>query len=221
MNLKTVTHVSQNIRQVGRRRKKFAIAYFAAVWSLTSFPIFIYSNLGVNNLSIAIYYLCLVGAFYFAEQSKKFWQAARRADRGADIEEQVILLLQELEEDGWEIIYNIPLRVWGDANVFLRSPSNNYFVIDLKNNNGIVFFDGIMLKLRYGTEVFPFSNNRDILKVVKGQASELRELQGVRCVTPIVCFTKAVLEIDADNYLVQDVHVISIDSLLDLLRKVG
>jgi Nuclease-related domain len=221
MNQNTVTKTGATIKQLGRKRRKLAIAYFVIVLLLVIAPVIIYLDLGVNSLSIIIYFICLVGGVYFFDKGNKLWQAAQRANHGIVTEARVSFLLKELEEDGWEVIYNIPLRLWGDADIFLRSPSSNYFVIDLKNNSGIVFFDGSMLKLRYGTEVFPFSNNRDILKAVQGKAVELKELQGVRFVTPLVCFTKAVVEIYTDNNLVQNVYVIHADSLLEMLRKIG
>jgi hypothetical protein len=221
MSQSTVIGTGTTIKELERKRRKVAIAYFVAVTVLVIIPIIIYIDIGVNSLSVLIYLICLVGAAYAIEQGKKFWYAAQRATQGREAEARVSSLLKELEEDSWEVIYNIPLSLWGDADVFLRSPSSNYFVIDIKNNNGIVFFDGSMLKLRYGTEVFPFANNRDILAMVKGQATALKELQGVRYVTPIVCFTKAVLEIDSQNNLVQDVYIVSADYLLETLKKIS
>jgi hypothetical protein len=221
MNQNTVTKTGTAIKQLKRTKKKLAISYFALVLLLFTAPIIVYLDLGINSLSILIYFLCLVGAVYFLDKGNKLWQSAQRVNQRIETEARVSFLLKELEEDGWEIIYNIPLRLWGDADVFLRSPSSNYFVIDIKNNSGIVFFDGSMLKLRYGTEVFPFSSNRDILKAVKGQAAVLKELQGVSFVTPIVCFTKAVIELNTNNNLVQNVYVIHTDFLLETLRKIG
>jgi hypothetical protein len=221
MSQSTVTRTGATIKQIERQRKKVAFAYFAAVIFLIFIPVFIYVDIGINSLSILIYLFCLVGAAYAAERGKKFWRAAQRAYQGREGEQKVNLSLKELEEDDWEVIYNIPLSLWGDADVFLRSPSGDYFVIDLKHNNGIVFFDGSMLKLRYGIDVFPFANNRDILATVKGQAAALKELQGVRYVTPIVCFTKAILEIYAENNLIQNVYVIHADYLLETLKKIG
>jgi hypothetical protein len=48
---------------------------------------------------------------------------------------------------------------------------------------------------RYGKEVYSFSNDKDILKAARGQAVTLKEMKRVRFVTPILCFTKATLDI--------------------------
>ena len=52
-----------------------------------------------------------------------------------------------------------------------------------------MFYNGAMLKLRYGKQVYEFSNGKNILKAVKGQALALKELKKVRFVQPILCFT--------------------------------
>ena len=101
---------------------------------------------------------------------------ANRADQGASGEEDVAGLLQELENLGWKVEYNISLQHWGDADAFARSPNGRCFVIDTKTNKGGVFFDGTVLKRRYGKDIYDFSNGKDLLKAVKGQAAAVKEL---------------------------------------------
>jgi hypothetical protein len=54
---------------------------------------------------------------------------------------------------------------------------------------------------------------------VRGQAVSLKEIYQVRFVTPILCFTKATLDIQTINNKVENVYVLTNGSLIRMLRK--
>jgi hypothetical protein len=147
------------VRQLAKRRKKQSIKKFTVATVLFIAPAFSYLVLGITGISILIHIGCWVTSVVQARKGQRLLSASNRADRGAEAESSVALILSELEREGWEIKYNLSLRYWGDADAFLRSPRGNCFVIDTKSNGGTVFFDDTRLMLRYGQKIYPFSNN--------------------------------------------------------------
>lgn len=208
-----------NIRQLAQKRKKQAIQKFSIAGILFVIPIILYSILGLTGISVFIHVVCWVISVFQAKKGQKEFQRAGRADRGAAAEESTALILSELEQEGWNVEYNIPIRHWGDADAFLCSPKNNCFVVDTKSNKGIVFFDGTRLMLRYGQKIYPFPKDKDILKAARGQAVTLKEMKRVRFVTPILCFTQANLDIKTINNKVENVYVLDHGLLVRMLRK--
>jgi hypothetical protein len=208
-----------SIRQMARERRNGAIVRFGAAAALVIAPVLVYPLLGTTGLSILVYVSCLVGAVVLFEKGQYYWKRANRADQGALGEQTVALLLRDLEGDGWTIEYNIPIPKYGDADAFVHSPSGSCFVVDSKAHGGTVFFNGAKLMRRYGKEVYEFDNDKDLLKAVKGQAVHLKQTKGVKYVTPILCFTKAELDIKAIDNKVQDVHVLYPESLVPLLKR--
>jgi len=71
---------------------------------------------------------------------------------------------------------------------------------------------------RYGQRVFSFQN-KDLLKAARGQATEIKKIKGVGYVTPIMCFTKAELDIGTVDNLIEGVYVVKHESLLRLLGR--
>ena len=208
-----------NIQQEAKRRKKQSTKKFVVSTVLFIAPALSYLLLDTTGISLFIHVCCWVGAAKQARKGRELLQKARNASIGAEAEKFVASILSELEREGWKIEYNISLRYWGDADAFLRSPKGNCFVVDTKGNRGTVFFDGTKLMLRYGRDVKFFSNNKDILKAVKGQAATLKEIYRVRFVTPILCFTKAKLNIRTIDNRIENVYVLSHSSLIRMLRR--
>lgn len=103
--------------------------------------------------------------------------------------------------------------------MFLRSPRGNYFVVDVKSNKGRIFFDGAMLKRRYGKQVHDLNNGKNLLKAVKGQASTLKDMNRVSFVQPIICFTQANLEKIEQSKQINGVYVVDAVNLLSLLTS--
>lgn len=210
----------ENIRQLAERRKSKAIQRFFFAGILFIIPIVLYSISSITGISIFIYIGCLVGAAFLAYKGQKLWSASQRAEQGAKAEKTTALVLSELEREGWEVEYNIPLKGWGDGDAFLRSPKGNYFVIDTKSDGGTIFFDGTNLMKRYGKDIYPFSNNKDVLKAARGQALSLKKMKDVHFVTPVICFSRADLDIKAINNKVENVYILNYDSLVRILKKV-
>ncbi|NMG05869.1 nuclease-related domain-containing protein [Brasilonema sp. UFV-L1] len=215
-----VRKAGRRIRQLARKRRSGALALFGGVFSLAVSPFLILLLIPITSgLKILIVVSCWVGAALLCQQGQQLWIKANQADKGAQGEEEVERLLKPLECQDWKIEYNVPLKRWGDADVFLRSPKSNYFVVDVKSNKGRVFFDGAMLKRRYGKQVHDFNNGKDLLQAVKGQASVLKDMKKVRLVQPIICFTQANLkEIDQNNQI-NGVYVVDTVNLLRLLKS--
>ena len=135
----------ENIKQLAERRKNKAIQKFSFARILFIVLVVLYSILGITGISIFIYVSCLVCATFLAYEGKKLWSASQRAEQGVKAEKTTASVLSELEREGWEVEYNIPLKGWGDGDAFLRSPKGNYFVVDTKSDGGTIFFDGTKL----------------------------------------------------------------------------
>lgn len=212
-------NAGDNIRQLAQQRKNLAIKQFVVAGTLVIAPVLLYLLLDITGISIFIHVCCWIYAFVLFQKGQKLLLAAQRANQGAEAEESVALILSELEQEGWGIKYNLPVKYWGDVDAFLCSPRGNYFVVDSKSDGGTVFFDGSRLMKRYSKKVYPFSNDKDILKAVRGQAVTLKEMAEVRFVTPILCFTKATLDIKTIDNKVENVYVLTQDSLVRMLRR--
>jgi len=179
-----------SIRQMARERRNGAFLRFSGAGALVIAPVLVYPFLGITGLGILVYICCLVGAVVLFQKGQHYWKRANRADQGAKGEETVVLLLRELEREGWNTEYNIPVPKYGDADAFVRSPSGSCFVVDSKAHGGTVFFNGTKLMRRYGKEVYEFDNNKDLLKAVKGQAVYLKERKGIKYVTSYLAPTE-------------------------------
>ena len=212
-------NAGDNIRQLAQQRKNRAIKQFVVAGTLVIAPVLLYLLLDITGIFVFIYVGCCVYAFVLFQKGQKLLLAAQRADQGAEAEESVALILSELEQEGWKIEYNIPAKYWGDVDAFLCSPRGNCFVVDTKSDGGTVFFDGSRLMKRYGQKIYQFSNDKDILKAARGQAVTLKQMVEVRFVTPILCFTKATLDIKTIDNKVENVYVLTQDSLVRMLRR--
>ena len=214
-----------NIRKLAWTRRQTALMYFTGASLLVILSPFIAGLFG--RLGVFAFVGCLVSAFVATHRGLSSWQRANRADQGARGEEQLERSLESLLQQGWCIEYNLELR-WGDADVFLKSPKGNHYVVDAKaHENGTIFFDPHtkMLMRRYGRDtVHDLGRNhqgapKDLLKAVKGQAKEIKEKRQLRWVTAILCFTQA--EIDSSilpEQPVEGVHISRL-SVLPLLLQ--
>lgn len=165
-------------------------------------PFLVAPLMGTAGLKVLVFAVCLGSAFVLFRSGLRLWKQANNVTQGAKGEEIVALLLRELETEGWQIDYNIPVAIWGDVDAFLCSPSGNCFAVDTKSHGGTVFFDGTKLMRRYGQEIYEFDNNKDLLKAARGQSAAIKDMKGVKYVTPMLCFTNAELDIrTVDNLL--------------------
>ncbi len=109
---------------------------------------------------------------------------------------------------------------YGDADAFLQAPSGKCFVIDTKSNKGSVFYDGAVLKLRYGKQVYEFGNGKNILRAVKGQARapSRDETRRALC-NKLLCFTQARMEEIDQNNSIDGVYVVDTVNLLRMITS--
>ena len=139
------------IRELAQQHRNGALSRFGGAGGLVCAPLLISLLLPIAiGIKVLVWVGCLVGAVVLYQRGQHLWMRANQADQGAEGEESVAGLLKTLERQGWKIEYNVPLQRWGDADAFLRSPRGNCFVVDTKSNKGGVFFDGSVLKRRYG-----------------------------------------------------------------------
>ena len=203
-----------SIRQLAQQRRNKAFVQFASAGVLAIAPFIIAPFIGTAGLKVLVFAICLGTALFLVNNGLKLSKKAKNADLGAKGEETVALLLRELEAEGWQVEPNIPIPKWGDVDFFVRSPNSNCFAIDTKSHGGTVFFNGVKLMRRFGQEVYEFEDNKDFLKAARGQAAAIRDLKGAKYVTPILCFTKAELDIQTVDNLVEKVYVIEHESLV-------
>lgn len=204
------------VRKMALKRRTGAVLQFSAAGGFVIIPLLLPIPPG---LKLLFWLGCLVCAAFLYQQGKHLWMRANLATQGAVGEEKVAETLKPLESQGWKIEYNIPLKPWGDADVFLHSPKGNYFVIDTKSQKGGVFFDGSVLKQRFGKKVHEFRGGKDLLKVVAGQATTLSDIKRVKSVQPILCFTQANLEGIKQNQDINGVYVVTSAKIVNLLKQ--
>lgn len=215
-----VVKAGANIRQLANQRKKGALLRFGGCFGLVAAPVVISFFVPLSpGLLVLIWVSCLTIAFLFYRSGQKLLVLANKADQGAGGEEDVAQLLNVLQHLGWTMEYNIRLERWGDADAFVRSPLGNCFVIDTKTNKGGVFFDGTVLKRRYGKDIYDFDKGKDLLKAVRGQAAVVKDLKQVRYVQPILCFTEANLNEINQSEKINGVYVVSATNLINLLQQ--
>lgn len=188
-----MSKAGENIRELATQRRTDASKKIGAGIILGLAPVLLLMVQLPAGISVLILVGCWVTAVVYINKGKYLLLRAKQADQGAVAEENVAQLLKPLEQQGWKIEYNVVLQ-YGDADAFLQAPNGKCFVIDTKSNKGSVFYDGTMLKLRYGKQVHEFPKSKDILKAVKRQALFSKELKKVRFVQPILCFTQAGME---------------------------
>jgi hypothetical protein len=132
-------------------------------------------------------------------------------------ENTVAQLFRDLEQQGWKIEYSLPLPDLGNVDAFLRSPNNNYFIVMVQSYRGEVFFDEGVLKRREGMKVYDF--DQDFLKLVMEQALAVKDMKRLQSVTPVLCFTDAIVSIETVNNKARDVYVVKKESLVRKLAR--
>ncbi len=117
------------IGQLAQERRNKALQQLGTAGVLVLVSIIVSPRMGA--LGILVFLGAVVYSWYLIAEGRKFWKMADRAEQGAKGEEIVGLLLKELEQAGWKIQYNLPIPRLGDADVFLSSPKDNHFVVDV------------------------------------------------------------------------------------------
>ena len=204
------------VRQMSLQRRQKAMGFYGMGLGLVfgvGLIFLLFQPSGVGFL------LCLVGGVtaYFFWKKGEYWM--RRSDQalvGAKAEQEVAVILQVLTSKNWQIEYNLRLKRWGDADIVLYSPKKNWYVIDVKSHKGRIVREKNQLKRYKGRYVSEFSEG-DLLSKVRGQAVEVARLKQAKWVTPILCFTRAEVQIPKNN--VNRVYIVDKKDLIRILEK--
>lgn len=217
----SIGKAGQNVREMARHRRfqswrSFFGAALLPLMIVFFFPILVF-GLGFIG-AIVVVAIAFFGALGFAFRGIDLWQAANRADLGAQAEEGVAEILTSLEPQGWQFQYGLRLEEGlGDADVICVSPKKNVYVIDVKSHKGTVIFQEHRLHRRMGRTIYSFK--KDFLQLVMKQALQVREKKQFDFVTPILVFTRAQLAVSQKK--IRGVYVIAQDDLLHKLQELG
>jgi hypothetical protein len=231
--LKPTRRPGQNIRELAKKRRKRALAYFAsAAGIIACLPIAaitesvvakIYANLkppadSPISFPPVFYAIFAAVALIIAINGLSLWKKANRAAQGAKGEEATGKQLTELKREGWDIEYGMRLGSGlGDADIVCVSPQGKAFVIDVKSHRGQVVTDGKALYRRTRRNKYPFEKN--FLRQSMKQALQVKQQKGLNFVTPIVAFSAARVSVPSGK--VAGVYVVGGKRLVGLLRGLG
>ncbi|MBV6626718.1 MAG: NERD domain-containing protein [Rivularia sp. (in: Bacteria)] len=191
------------------------IRYFlAAGVAIATLWLFIFYS--TSSIGVLFLFAGFGGSYYLYRTGKYFDKRALDAQRGAKAETDVADILDVLELQKWRIEYNLRIKRWGDADIVLHSPKDNWYVIDVKSHGGTKISERGRLRRRYGKKIHDFREG-DLLYKVKGQAKEVRLLKGIKWVTAMLCFTRG--GVDISNNEVNGVYVVSLGNLVDTLLR--
>lgn len=205
-----------NIRQLGRKRYQLGMLRYVLAVGVFIGTIVLFIIIGTSYLGVLLAVGGLAGAYYLYSSGQYLMKRASDAQRGAEAESEVAALLHPLECKGWQVEYNLRIKKWGDADVVLRSPKGNWYVVDVKSHGGTKVYESGRLQKRYGRNTYDFAEG-DLIYKVKGQAKEVKSLKSARWVTALLCFTKGDVEIP-DNK-VSSVYVVAATYLVSTLLQ--
>lgn len=150
-------------------------------------------------------------------QISRTQQSSNPVVKGTQEQESIAIFFRELQQQGWKITYNLPTPNLGNVDAFLQSPKNNSFIVNIQPYQGEVFFDEGILKCRDWKQVSNFE--QDLLQQATDQALTVKKIKRLRNVTPVLCFTNAVLSIETVNNKAQEVYVVKKESLVRKLIR--
>ena len=150
-------------------------------------------------------------------QISRTQQSSHPVVKGTQEQETIAIFFRELQEQGWKITYNLPTPDLGNVDAFLQSPKNNSFIVNVQSYQGEVYFDEGILKRRDWKQVSNFE--QDLLQQVTDQALAVKKMKRLRNVTPVLCFTSAVLSIETVNNKAREVYVVKKESLVKKLVR--
>ena len=142
---------------------------------------------------IAILFLaCARYHFILAREVKR---RRERLQVGLDAEAGVHEMLLKQLPPGWLIESNVLVPHRGDVDVFVTSPSNKFYAIEVKSHQTEVLFDGRKLRRGNGGTF-----EKDFLRQAIGGAVALRRMRKLSYVNALLVFTRATLSL-ADNQI--------------------
>ncbi|HAJ57968.1 MAG TPA: hypothetical protein DCP31_00795 [Cyanobacteria bacterium UBA8543] len=185
---------------------------------------FLVSLLFQVDVGIFVYGVCFLAAAWLVFQRKQLERSARKADKGALAEEKVSQLLAPLRRQGWRVKPNhmLPNRR-SDIDFVLMSPQGKAFAVEVKGHSGRgeIVFDGKQLKIRNGSTLRSFPENKDFLKQVTGNARALKEAEKLRWVEAVIVFPNSKVSIQTIDNRVMNVYVVDGSSLVKLLEQLA
>lgn len=224
----------QNIHAMAAKRRLKAIASFFSAGCIFFFPLFLVntfekflkplSSLNPShpqpslNMPPVFYAMIVILPLGLVANGVLLWKRADRADQGAKGEEDTAQEIGQLEQEGWQVEYGMPLgNRLGDADIICISPQNKAYVIDVKSHKGEVTTDGNQLHRRMGKTTYPFEKN--FLDQAMKQALQVKKQKNLNFVTPIVAFSNAKVLIPAGK--TKKVYVVEKSKLMSLLKSLG
>jgi hypothetical protein len=223
----------RNIRGLAINRRIKAITSFALAGILICVPLFVkalenyikqipslnFSSTQFSlNLPPIIYIFLVVIALLAVANGIFLWKRANHADQGAKGEEDTAKEISQLEQDGWQVEFNLRLgNRLGDVDIVCISPQNKAYSIDVKSHRGEVTTDGKQLYRQWGNKKNSFEKN--FLEQAMKQALQVKKQKSLSFVTPIVAFSDAKVSVSAGK--VQKVYVVEKSKLVALLKSLG
>lgn len=110
-----------------------------------------------------------------------------------------------------------------DIDFFLMSPQGTAFAVEVKGHSGRgeIVFDGKELKIRHGSTLRSFPENKDFLKQVTGNARALKQAERLRWVEAVIVFPNTKVSIQTPDNRVSNVYVVEGTSLVGLLKQLA
>ncbi|NJL90171.1 MAG: NERD domain-containing protein [Coleofasciculaceae cyanobacterium SM2_1_6] len=230
---KSSRKAGRNIRGLAINRRIEAITSFALAGIFLCAPFFVKAlenyvkqipslNLSKTqfalNLPPIVYIFFVVIALLSVAKGIFLWKRANHADQGAKGEEDTAQEISQLEQDGWQVEFNLSLgNRLGDVDIICISPQDKAYSIDVKSHRGEVTTDGKQLYRRWGNTKNSFEKN--FLEQAMKQALQVKKQKNLSFVTPIVAFSDAKVTVPAGK--VQKVYVVEKSKLVALLKSLG
>jgi Nuclease-related domain/Methyl-CpG binding domain len=138
------------------------------------------------SLAVPLYLVGLGAGLVFFLRGRKLFRQAARADQGAKGEEEIAKILRQFPQ-GWKTEFNRRVHGVGDVDVILSSPTGKTWTFDIKSQRGtIIEKQGKLYKL-LGRNTYPMQ--KDFIAAAKRQAALVRNMDNLRYVTPVICFS--------------------------------
>jgi len=229
---KSSSQAGRNIRALAIKRRVKAIASFASAGLILFLPFFLIKRferffypISSLNHSQAQPSLNFLPLFYVAftilalgcvGNGIFLWKRANHADQGAKGEEYVALEMLSLEQEGWQVEFNMRLggRL-GDVDIVCISPQNKAYAIEVKSHRGEVTTDGQKLYRRMGKTTYPFEKN--FLEQAMKQALQVKKQKSLKFVNAIVAFSDAKVSVSSGK--LNKVFVVEKSGLVPLLKS--
>ena len=199
--------------QLVKVRLPKAYLCFGASLLMLFVPAFLYAAHDVV-LPFGAYVMCVVLAGWLYWKGHYWEKRIKQAQVGAEAEEQVGRLLEQLPD--WRIEHGMYFDGIGDVDFVVTSPVGRTFVIDVKSHRGVVGCEFGRLMI-YGGGKSSNTIETKFLEKVKRQLEMVALFRGTRCIEPVLVFTRA--EVPGSSCVMDGVTVLSSSILLEFLKK--